>query len=128
MPITTLKKIADYEIKESTKQLVDYVNDINHSTKNKLNTFYLQNPEKLYYLVSEIMVFYYVFCFSLSKDLNSAFLENFKSLLKSNNLYSELFNIYSSVIDIQEINPHLTKEQIQKKKEEILKIKEAISL
>lgn len=128
MPITTLKKIADFEIKESTKQLVDYVNDINHPEKNKLNTFYLKEPEHLYHLVSEIMVFYYIFCFSLSKNFNGIFLDNFISLLKQKPLYSKLFEIYSNVIDIEEINPHLNPDQIKAKKEEILQIKEQISL
>ncbi len=128
MPIRTLKKIADFEIKESTKQLVDYINDINHPYKNKLNLFYLKEPEKLEFLVSEIMVFYYIFGFSLSKHLNENFLKSFTTLLQSNHLYQEVFKVYSDIIDIEDINPHLTKAQLTSKKEEILEIQQQISL
>ncbi len=128
MPLRTLKKIADFEIKESTKQLVDYINDINHQDKNKLNLFYLKSPEKLEFLVSEIMIFYYIFGFSLSKQLNEPFLLSFITLLKSDSLYKEVFKVYSDIIEIEDINPHLTIAQIKSKKEKILEIKQQICL
>ncbi len=127
MPLTILKKTADFEIKESTKQLIDYINDINHFNRNQLNLFYLNEPSKLEFIVSEIMIFYYIFGFSLSKELQENFLNNFIFLIRQNKLNKQIFDVYSEIIDIEDINPHLTKDQIESKKSEILKIKHQIS-
>jgi hypothetical protein len=128
MPLKILKQSADFEIKESTKQLIDYINENNHFNKNQLNLFYLNNPSQLEFLVSEIMLFYYIFGFSLSKELQEKFLKNFIVLIKQSKLHKDVFDVYSDIIDIEDINPHLTKSQIDFKKAEILKIKDQFSL
>lgn len=126
MPLTTLKKVANYEVIESTKQLIDYINEINHFQKNTINNLYLNSPQNLEFIVSEIMVFYYILCFSLSKNNQEKFLSPFIDLLSSNPIYSQVFNIFSEIIKIEEINPYLNEEQILNKNKTILEIKQKI--
>lgn len=114
-----IKKNVTADINEHVEYLCDYF--VHSDMPNKQSLIYLFNKKRttIESLVGDLAVLYYSVAFSYDSNLYKNIKNDIVNIVRQEPILINIINIYSELIEIKDINKHLSEKSLTEKQREL---------